>query len=177
MGVAESFRLGEKRSVLAGVVMRGDKIVDGLALGKTLVGGDDATSSIVSLYRKLRRNDVNIIIVSGCILSLYNIVDADEVSRKTKLPVVCLTYKDTSGIEDSIRRHFPGVAEKKLEAYRGLGERKRLRLRSGHSVFARTSGISDDEALRILDNFTLQGSLPEPVRVARLLARAASRRS
>ena len=173
LGVAESFRQGQKNSVLAGVVIRRDLVIDGLALGMTSVGGDDATRSIVSLYRKLRRNDVNLLMVSGAILSLYNIIDVDELSRRTRLPVICLTYKETSGIEDSIRRHFPNTAEKKLEAYRKLGKRKKVRLASGHTVYARTAAIELGQARSMLDMFTLQGSLPEPVRVARLLARAA----
>ncbi len=177
--MAESFRPSQRWSVLAGVVMRGDLVVDGLGVGRASVGGDDATSSIASLYRKFRRNDVNLLMVSGCILSLYNFIDVDELARRTKLPVVCLTYKETSGIEGAIRRHFPDGAEEKLAAYRKLGERKRMPLRSGHAVFARTSGVSDKDALAVVDMFTLQGSVPEPVRVARLLARAsaATRRS
>lgn len=176
LGVAESFRPGERTSTLAGVVMRSDRVVDGLAVGRTSVGGDDASASIAALYRRLKRNDVNILMVSGAILSLYNIVDIDELSRRTRLPVICLTYKETSGIEDSIRRHFPGGAEAKLDAYRKLGRRKKLKLKSGHSVFARIAGLEDAEARSVIDLFTLQGSVPEPIRVARLLARAAAPR-
>jgi uncharacterized protein len=175
LGVAESFRQGEKSSLLAGVVMRGDLVVDGFAFGRTSVGGDDATSRILALCKGLKRNDVNLIMVSGAILSLYNIIDIDVLASKSKLPVVCLTYKETAGIEDSIIRHFPDKKEEKLEAYRKLGRRKRLRLASGFTVFARTAGIKDADALRVVDMFTLQGSLPEPVRVAKLLARAGAR--
>lgn len=172
LGVAESFRQGQKRSVLAGVVMRSDFVIDGVAVGKTAVGGDDATSSIASLYRKLRRNDVNLILVSGAILSLYNIIDVDLLSRKTRLPVVCLTYKETAGIEGSIRRHFPEGAEKKLEAYAKLGARRGVKLRTGHRLYIRASGLDTRSAKPVLDLFTLQGSIPEPVRVAKLFARA-----
>ncbi len=172
LGVAESFRQGEKRSILAGVVMRSDFVIDGVALGKTSVGGDDATSSIVSLYRKLRRNDVNLVMVSGAILSLYNIIDVDLLARRTKLPALCLTYKETSGIEDSIRRHFPEGADKKLEAYRRLGKRLGVKLHTGHKIYVRAAGIDAKAAKEVCDSFTLQGSIPEPVRVAKLLARA-----
>jgi endonuclease V-like protein UPF0215 family len=172
LGVAESFRQGQRRSVLAGVVMRSDFVIDGVALGRTAVGGDDATYSIASLFRRFKRNDVNLIIVSGAILSLYNIVDVDGLSAKTKLPVICLTYKETSGIEDSIRRHFPEGAEEKLQAYRSLGKRTGLRLHTGHRVYVRTAGLRSSAVKPVLDAFTLQGSIPEPVRVAKLLARA-----
>jgi endonuclease V-like protein UPF0215 family len=172
LGVAESFKQGRKSSVLAGVVMRSDFVIDGVAIGKTSVGGDDATASIVSLYRRLKRNDVNLILVSGAILSLYNIVDVDELSRRSKLPVVCLTYKETSGIEGSIRRHFPDTAGTKLKAYRRLGRRTGVLLGSGHKVYVRMSGLELSTLKPVLEAFTLQGSIPEPVRVAKLVARA-----
>ncbi len=172
LGVAESFRQGQKRSVLAGVVMRSDFVIDGVAIGRTAVGGDDATSSIARLFRKFRRNDVNLILVSGAILSLYNIIDVDLLSKKTKLPVICLTYKETAGIEESIRRHFPEGAGKKLEAYAKLGKRAGVRLHTGYRVYVRTAGMDSDSSQLVLDPFTLQGSVPEPVRVAKLLARA-----
>ncbi|MDG6909941.1 MAG: DUF99 family protein [Nitrososphaerota archaeon] len=178
LGVAESFRQGQKRSVLAGVVMRSDLVVDGVAFGRTAVGGDDATASIVSLFRRFGRNDINLLMVSGAILSLYNIVDVDLLAAKTKVPAICLTYKETAGIEDSIRRHFPQGAESRLEAYRRLGKRTGVTLGTGKRVFVRTAAIEKGEARNVLDAFTLQGSVPEPVRVAKLLARAElSRRS
>jgi endonuclease V-like protein UPF0215 family len=177
LGVAESFRQGQKRSVLAGVVMRSDRVVDGVALGKTAVGGDDATSSILSLLRRFRRNDVNLIMVSGAILSLYNIIDVDALAARSKLPVICLTYKETAGIEGSIRRHFAEGAEAKLVAYRRLGPRTGVMLHTGHRVFVRTSGLEKENVKPVLDAFTLQGSIPEPVRVAKLLARAAVARA
>lgn len=172
LGVAESFIPGQTFSVLAGVVMRRDLVIDGVAFGKTSVGGDDATRAIVSLFRKFRRNDINILLVSGAILSLYNIVDSDELFKKTRVPVICLTYKETSGIEESIRRHFPAAAESKLAAYRRLGPRESLKLSTGHRVYVRVAGIGLPEAKKILEVFTLQGSYPEPVKVARLLARS-----
>ncbi len=177
LGVAESFSPVQRFSTLAGVVMRSDRVIDGFAIGKASVGGDDASRSIAKLFRSLRRNDVNAIMISGAILSLYNIVDVDGLSRKVRLPVVCLTYKETAGIEDAIRRHFTSP-EAKLASYRALGERLRVKLRSGRIVFARGSGISAAETKALVDLFTLQGSIPEPVRVARMLARSvAPRRS
>ena len=172
LGVAESFRQGQRQSVLAGVVMRSDFVIDGVAIGRTAVGGDDATTSIARLFSKFGRNDVNLILVSGAILSLYNIIDVDLLAKKTNLPVICLTYKETAGIEDSIRHHFPGGAERKLQAYAKLGKRVGIRLRTGHRVYVRTAGMEPDSTKPVLDMFTLQGSIPEPVRVAKLLARA-----
>lgn len=172
LGVAESFESGDRKSTLAGVVMRSDLVTDGFVIGRATVEGDDATKAIARMYRKLGRNDVNAVILSGCIISLYNMVDVDALSEKLDVPVVCVTYKESRGIERSIKHHFGKDAPKKLEAYKKLGGRRRLVLKTGYTVYFRASSITDLEAERLLNIFTLQGGVPEPVRVAKLLARA-----
>jgi endonuclease V-like protein UPF0215 family len=172
LGVAESFRPTAKKSSLAGVVLRSDLVVDGFVFGAATVGGADATSSLLRMYRKLERGDLNLIMLAGCIISRYNIVDVDELARRSGLPVICLTYNESKGIEDAIRRHFDHP-EGRIESYRRLGARSPLSLHTGHRVYVRTAGISDADAKRVLDAFTLQGGVPEPVRLARLLARSA----
>jgi len=171
-GVAESFRKGDLASVLGGVVMRSDLIIDGLCLGHAEVGGDDATASILAMYRLLKRDDVNVIMLSGCIISSYNIVDIDAIAEKTARPVICLTYRESPGIEGAIRLRFGKEAEAKVARYRMLGERLRIVLRTGQAVYTRLTSISESDAKRVIESFTLQGGVPEPLRVARLLAHA-----
>jgi uncharacterized protein len=174
LGVAESFSPTAKKSTLAGVVVRTDLVVDGFVFGAATVGGEDATRAVLGMYRKLRRGDVNLIMLAGCIISRYNIIDVDEVARKSALPVVCLTYNESAGIEDAIRAHFDRP-EGRLESYRRLGPRTTVLLRTGQRVYVRTAGISDPDAKSVLEAFTLQGGVPEPVRIAKLLARSARR--
>jgi len=176
LGIAESFRPSAKRSTLAGVVVRTDLVVDGFVFGTATVGGDDATGAILRMYRKLKRGDVNLMMLAGCVISRYNIIDVDEVARKSGLPVVCLTYNESGGLEDAIRRHFDHP-EGRIERYRKLGARSPLRLGTGHTIYVRNAGISDSDAKKVLDAFTLQGGIPEPVRLAKLLARSARPRS
>ncbi len=170
-GVAESFSPSAKRSTLGGVVVRTDLVVDGLVLGTATVGGSDATRSVLKMFRSLEREDVNLIMLSGCVVSRYNIIDVDEVSRRSGLPVICLTYNESRGIVGAIRRNFP-EPEERVAQYRRLGKRTTLRLHTGYSVYARCSSIATEEARKALDAFTLQGVVPEPVRMAKLLARA-----
>jgi endonuclease V-like protein UPF0215 family len=155
--------------------MRTDLIVDGFVFGKATVEGDDSTGQIVRIFSRLQRNDVNLIMLQGCVISLYNIVDVDELSHKTRTPVICLTFRESSGIESAIRYHFPDGYQRKVESYRRLSERTRLVLKTGHTVFVRTCNIDESSTEKVLNQFTLQGSLPEPVRVAKLLARAQAR--
>lgn len=174
LGVAESFSPKERFSTLAGVVMRSDLIIDGFAIGKTKVSGFDATESIEELFSKLRRNDINALILSGSVLSLYNIVDIDSLSEDIRIPVVALTFKKSkSDLERNIWAKFsPKIAKKKIELLKKLGRPSEFHLSTGYSIFQRSSGISAFDSKRLLERFTLQGAIPEPVRVARLLAKA-----
>jgi len=173
LGIAESFvPKADRESLLAGVVMRKDLVVDGFAFARAKVGGDDATAKIVSLYRSLGRNDVNAVMLSGAVISFYNIVDLDRVHRETGLPLVCLTYRESSGLEDNIRRHFPKSHSRKLARYRKLGKRASVELKTGKKVFVRALGLEGSDLKELLDAFSLEGKYPEPVRVAGLLAAA-----
>ncbi len=171
-GVAESFRkTGTGKSVLAGIVMRRDLIIDGIAFGSATIEGDDATESIASMYTSLARDDINCILLDGLVISMYNIVDGERIADIAGIPVIAVTFEDSRGLEDSIRRRFVNW-QSKLEKYQKLGKREQVTLQTGKNLFIRYWGISQRRALALLNSFTLQGSVPEPIRVAKLAARA-----
>lgn len=154
--------------------MRADLRVDGLAYARARVGGDDATEAVLEIYRQLDRADVNVILIEGALVSWFNIIDIEEVWQKTERPVISLTYQDSAGLEENIRAHFSSP-EEKLRRYRKLGERQVTRLRTGYDVYLRVYGAEPEEARLLLSKFTLDGRVPEPVRLAGLAARAAHR--
>lgn len=170
LGIAESFR-GRSRSVLAGVVMRRDLLIDGVAFGEVTVGGTDATRGVIELYRKLRRCDINFLMLGGCVIAWYNIIDPAELFNACGVPVIVVTYEDSEGLEDDIRRHFPGDTER-LSAYRRLGQRRGVKLHTGYEIYIRSWGLDGRTDEILCQQFTHVGKVPEPIRVARLAARA-----
>jgi endonuclease V-like protein UPF0215 family len=173
LGIAESFS-GRASSTMAGVVMRKDLRIDGVALASLTVGGMDATDAVLSIITSLGRRDINVTMVSGSVVAWFNILDPEAISRTTGLPLIVVTYEDSEGLEGDILHHFPGD-EDRLRAYRRLGDRVPVLLGEGAQVFIRPTGIAPEDAARILRDFTRDGKVPEPVRVARLVARAAMR--
>lgn len=173
LGIAESFSSREY-SILAGVVMRKDLRVDGVALSRITVGGSDATEGVLALYRKFGRRDINVILMSGCVIAWFNILDPATISEVTSVPVIVITYEDSEGLAADICHHFPGDAIR-LARYESLGERTPICLSTGHTVYIRPFGITQKDASRLCRDLTLDGKVPEPVRVARLVARAAMR--
>jgi endonuclease V-like protein UPF0215 family len=171
LGVAESFKKSGKRSTLAGVVMRRDLVIDGMVFGSATIEGDDATDSIISMHGSLARDDINCILLDGLVISMYNIIDGERVAAETGLPVLAITFEDSKGLEGSIKHHFDSW-QSKLEHYKRLGEREKVVLKTGKSLFIRCWGLNQKRAVEILNSFTLQGSVPEPIRVAKLAARS-----
>ena len=170
LAIAESFSQDSKKSVLSGIVMSTDLIIDGFVMGHSTVGGDDATDAILSMYEKLARPDVSFLLISGIVISLYNIVDLKRISEETGLPVIGVTYEESKGIEAAIKHHFPDSYKSKLAEYSKLGSREKITLHTSHSLYIRNEGCTLLEAKQLLDKITLQGSVPEPLRIGQLLA-------
>ena len=171
LAIAESFKENEKISHLAGVVMRRDFIIDGFVFGYSTIEGNDATDAILQMHQKLNRDDISFVMVSGLVISMYNIVDIKKIWNQLKIPIIGVTYEDSKGIEDAIRYHFPESYQSKIEEYQKLGQRSKISLHTGYDVFVRTEGCTIQEAKNLLNTMTLQGAVPEPLRVAQMLAK------
>lgn len=168
-GIAESYS-GRTCSTLAGVVMRKDLRIDGFSFGKVTVGGIDATNCILDMVRGLDRCDINVIMLSGCVIAWFNVVDPARISNETGIPVICVSYEDSDGLEADIRHHFPRDAER-IATYKRLGERLPVTLHTHKTIFLRAWGLSLTDASKLCNDFTLEGKIPEPLRVARLCSR------
>lgn len=171
LAIAESFRQNSKKSILSGLVMRRDFLIDGFVFGSATLEGDDATDAILKMYEDLERPDVSYVLISGLIVSLYNIIDIKKLFDILEIPIIGITYHESSGIESAIKYHFPESYESKLSEYKKLGTREKITLHTSNDVFIRKEGCTTSEVKKILDGLTLQGSLPEPIRVSQLLAK------
>jgi len=169
LGIAESYS-GRSVSRLAGVVMRKDLRIDGFTFSTVTVGGMDATASVLRMVHELERDDINVIMLSGCVIAWFNIINPARVAQETKIPVICVTYEDSDGIREEILHHFPGDTER-ISAYGELGDRVPVELHTHQTIFIRCWGIDSGDGARLCNDFTLEGKIPEPLRVARLCAR------
>ena len=173
LGIAESFvKSVSERSVLAGVVMRTDGIIDGFTFSTATVGGMDATEKIIEMYKNLERDDINLLMLNGCIISWYNVIDLHKIADETQRPLICITYEESEGLEKYFIELFPEDWTSRVEVYHKNGLRTPLKLNTDHTIYVRFMNMELEEAMVLLNRFTLQGSIPEPLRVARLIARA-----
>lgn len=172
LGIAESYR--EEVSTLAGCVVRADRVTDDFVFGTCTVGGSDATGAVCRLVARLDREDLQYLFVAGIAPAWFNVLDLHRIHEETGLPVISVTFEDSLGLESAIREALDDgdVVRDRLATYRDQPTRRRLSV-NDEAVFVRSVGIDDAEAADAVRGFTPEGGRPEPVRVARLAARAA----
>lgn len=170
LGVAESYE--GSTSTLAGAVVRADRVLDGLAFATCSVGGLDATDGILQLIESLDRPDVRAILLGAVAPAWFNVVDLDSLAAGTDRPVIAVTFEESAGLEGAIEEAFDGQAcERRLERYRSLPPRRAITVGEDR-LFLRSPDLESEEAAELVRALTPSGGRPEPLRVARLAARA-----
>ena len=188
LGVA--FSDGDRRSRLAGAVVRADGTLDGLAFGTCTVGGMDATAAVIHLFEALGREDVRRICCAGVAPAWFNLLDLDRIHGATDRPVLAVSYEESSGLEPALREAFEGDAlDSRLAIYRRLPPRRRVALggSGGEStpLFVRAVGTDEgganvgkadarEETLETTVRTLVREGFrrPEPVRIAKIAAGA-----
>lgn len=175
LGIAESYDGSERKgySTLAAVVVRRDRVVDGVAFDRSTVGGTDATDAVCRLVERIGREDVRYVFLAGIALSWYNICDLRTVSARVDRPVISVSFEASEGLTPALEREFAGASlTERLRTYRAQPERTPVTV-NGQTVYVRAVGdIDEDETRQVVCEFTPTGGRPEPLRVARLVARA-----
>lgn len=178
VGIAESG--GPDRSTLAAAVVGADGVVDGLGFGRCTVGGLDATEAIGSILSELDRPDVRYVFLGAIAPAWYNILDLERIHETADRPVVAVTFEASDGLEAAIGEEFDDEErDRRLARYRSLPTRRPVSLHSAgderasrETVYARSIALDPEETAAVVRSFTIEGGRPEPIRVARLAARA-----
>jgi hypothetical protein len=173
---------GEATSTLAGAVVRADRVVDGFVFGTCTVGGLDATDTLLDCFRRLDRPDVRYLLLSGVAPAWFNLFDLARIHEATDRPVLSVSFEASEGLAPALRREFTGDARaRRLSLYESLPDRESVVVDASQtgesadaveSVFVRSVGLSTAECREVVREFTPEGDRPEPIRVARLAARA-----
>ena len=171
VGIAASD--GPDYSQLCGAVVRADRAVEDFGFGRCTTGGSDATAACCDLLDRLDRPDANWLMLAGVAPAWFNLVDLDAIHAAADRPVVAVSFEASDGLEEPLREHFSGEdLAWRLATYRKLPPREPLTV-DETDLWVRTVGIDAAAASDVLAAFLPDGGdRPEPLRVARLAARA-----
>jgi endonuclease V-like protein UPF0215 family len=152
--------------------MRLDLIVDGIIFGEVTVRGMDASDAIIAMVRRMNRDDLNGILLHGTVIAGYNIIDLSRIHQFSNLPVMSITKEPHEDLQTHLRTTFPSDWKSRWDIASQNGSMYPLKLDTMSIIHVQFVGCDWETATAVLKRLTKFGGVPEPIRVARLLARA-----
>jgi len=157
---------------VVGVVFRGGYWLDGFMHTKVQVDGMDATRQLAKMITKSPHYpQLRVIMLNGVTLAGFNVVDITELYERLKLPVIAVT-RDKPNLKD-IRRALQNLPEamKRWKTVEKAGKIIEVRTREGEEpIYIHAIGILEETARIILKNTSTRSNIPEPLRVAHIIA-------
>jgi hypothetical protein len=169
------FRFGDERVEVVGVVVRAPNYIEGVMRTDVQVDGTDATDRLVEMLKRSRYSQgLALVMIDGAALGGFNVVDIQRVHEALGVPVATVTKKkpDLEAMVSVLRRRFPDAAQREALITRA----GHLEVRTQHRpLHVNAVGIAPDELKGLIALTTVRGALPEPLRVAHLIATALRR--
>lgn len=176
LGIDDSpFSFSDSKVTVIGVVMRVPSYVEGVMHSRVTIDGEDGTDVLTGMINSSRyKEQLRLVILDGIAMGGFNVIDIKALNLETGLPVASVTRDppDFAKIEEALRHHFSDWQQ-------------RLRIISGSPLFqvqtahkplhVAAVGIEESEAADLIKSSIVRGALPEPIRVAHLIASAIER--
>jgi len=163
-----------KTTWLVGAVYRGNLWMEGIMIDVIDVDGMDATDAIRRMIVNPKfSSQIRVVFLDGITFGGFNLVDMDELYRKTGVPVVSIVERMPN--IDRIKRSMRTLAnfEKRLEVVSRAKQPNKVRLKgTDKPLFVQSRGIDQEELTRVLELSRKAGTVPEALRAARMIASA-----
>lgn len=160
----------KSKTKLVAVLLRADCRLEGILCSDIDVDALDATQIII---RMLKSNEekflkqASVIFLDGVNFAGFNIVDAETLQKELELPIIIVFRK---------KPRMQEIA-KALQRFKDRDLRMQLIEKAGEihkadNIFFQCKGIDAGTAKQLIKRFSIHSHLPEPVRVAHLVASA-----
>jgi endonuclease V-like protein UPF0215 family len=151
---------------VVGTVYTGLRL-EGIISGRIRRDGVNATDRLTHLIRGSRfAPQLRLVMLQGIALGGFNVVDIHGLHQRLNIPVLVVARKapDLRAIEDAL-----------LNRVRGGARKWRLIKRAGtmepiSGVYVQRAGLTLKEAGKVIERFAVCGRIPEPLRIAHLIA-------
>jgi hypothetical protein len=151
---------------LVGVVCSRTRL-DGIVSGFVRRDGANSTSRMVALVRGSQfAHHVRAVLLQGIAVAGFNVVDLHGLNAALGVPVLVVVRRPPrmALVKSALFERTPG-AERKWRLIQSAGPVERL-----GEVWVQRAGLTLDEAGSLLEATTLHGNIPEPLRLAHLIA-------
>jgi endonuclease V-like protein UPF0215 family len=164
------FEFSDTSTGLIGCLFRGDRQVEAVLRDDIAVDGTDATATISRMVTDSRQTEqIHVLMLDGITFGGFNIVDIQELHDETDKPVIAVSRRqpDREKLEEALEN--VDNSEQRLKLIEKAGNVYKKQLGQG-TVYFQFTGTDRETADEMLDVSIRRGRLPEPIRVAHLIA-------
>jgi len=162
-----AFSFNSDEVTLIGAIFRGGSFLDGMLSTTIEKDGMDATEKISNSVTKSRNYDqLSIIMLDGISYGGLNLVDIQKLHRKTKLPVIVFLRKKPD-FDKFLKALERTGGNKRIVESAGVVNKMEI---NGKDIFYQKAGISEEDCKRIFKLTCVRSNVPEPLRVAHIIA-------
>jgi hypothetical protein len=159
----------QQKTVLIGVIFRGGSFMDGMLKREITVDGTDAERELIGAAQQMKFKDVRVILLDGITFAGFNTVNIQKIHAETRLPVVVVLRKKPNFDEFlNAMGRLPHSAER-TKCVKDAGKIFWTNVGDNRLAF-QTAGISENEAAEIIRVSCSHANMPEPLRIAHLIA-------
>ncbi len=153
---------------ILGVMMEGAELIEGVARTRFPKDGDDATGFLAGWIGGLRsRPALHAVFLGGITIAGLGVVDVAELAREIGVPVIAVSRRDRTNHRLAVALRAAGLEERMA-----IVARTPPSLAVARGVWAASAGADPAQAASLLRATRAKSGLPEPLRVAHLIARA-----
>lgn len=154
---------------IIGAFFRGGGQLDGILRAEITKDGLDATDTLIRIIRDSKYyTQIRVIMLDGVTYAGFNPVDITAICRETKIPVMVFmrSCPDFEKIKLALS-HLPDP-ELRWDIIRRAG--KIYKIEKEKPVFIQLCGLDKESAVKIIKLTSTHANIPEPLRVAHLIA-------
>jgi len=162
--------------IVIGVVFRGGKFIDGALKTEVTVDGTDATEKIEKLINTSRhKQQLKVIMFDGITVGGFNVIDVKKIHEQTRIPVIVINRKrpDLKKVKEALKK-FDDF-ESRWKAIEDAGPIRECSIKDFKSVYYQNIGMDEGTAEEVIKLSCTRSFIPEPLRVAHLIATAVVR--
>jgi endonuclease V-like protein UPF0215 family len=159
-------------AIVVGVVYRGGCWFEGVMHTKITIDGLDATANLAAMIKDSPYyGELRVVVLDGITFAGFNVVDVNKLSATVGLPVISVVRDkpDLDEIKSALKKL--SEFEQRWQSMQNAGRLFVVEVRDGENpVYLQTSGILIEDAKKILRITSTRSNIPEPLRVAHLIA-------
>ena len=164
------FKFTDKTTEVIAVLLRGNFYIDGILKTKIKVDGKDATDKLIEMIGTSRyKEQIKTIMIDGIALGGFNVIDMQKLYTDLHIPVITITRKkpDLNAMKMVLKKKFKDWNRK----WNVIISNEIVQIKRGRSnLYVNYVGLKLSEVKEILDITTLRGVMPEPIRIAHIIA-------